>query len=69
VIGGAIGLINSLGALGSFSGSYLVGYLNSETGNFNASYILMSVALVLATVITIAVIPAPQIARPVAEEV
>ncbi|CAG5067300.1 Putative tartrate transporter [Dyadobacter sp. CECT 9623] len=59
VAGGAIGLINSLGALGSFAGSYLVGYLNTETGNFNASYTLMSVALVLATVITIIVIPGP----------
>ncbi|SKB81545.1 MFS transporter [Dyadobacter psychrophilus] len=60
VIGGAIGLINSLGALGSFAGSYLVGYLNSETGNFNASYTLMSGALVLATIITWVVIPAPK---------
>lgn len=60
VIGGAIGLINSLGALGSFAGSYLVGYLNSETGNFNASYTLMSGALLLATIITIMVIPAPE---------
>lgn len=60
VIGGAIGLINSLGALGSFAGSYLVGYLNSETGNFNASYTLMSGALVLATIITLLVIPNPK---------
>jgi sugar phosphate permease len=60
VAGGAIGLINSLGALGSFAGSYLVGYLNTETGNFNASYILMSVALVFATIITIIVLPAPR---------
>jgi sugar phosphate permease len=69
VAGGAIGLINSLGALGSFIGSYLVGYLNTETGNFNASYTLMSVALVLATVITIAVIPAPKVLHPVSEAV
>lgn len=60
VIGGAIGLINSLGALGSFAGSYLVGYLNSETGNFNASYTLMSGALILATIITWVVIPEPR---------
>lgn len=69
VAGGAIGLINSLGALGSFIGSYLVGYLNTETGNFNASYTLMSVALVLATAITIAVIPAPKVLHPVSEAV
>jgi sugar phosphate permease len=65
VAGGAIGLINSLGALGSFAGSYLVGYLNTQTGNFNASYTLMAVALVFATIITAIVIPAPvRIAKP-----
>ena len=60
VAGGAIGLINSLGALGSFAGAYLVGYLNTETGNFNASYTLMSGALVLSTIITLIVIPSPK---------
>ncbi|QRR01262.1 MFS transporter [Dyadobacter sandarakinus] len=64
VMGGAIGLINSLGALGSFAGSYLVGYLNGVTGNFNASYVLMSVALVLSTVITLIVIPSPRKVQP-----
>jgi sugar phosphate permease len=34
VVGGAIALINSFGALGSFAGSYLVGYLNGSTGGF-----------------------------------
>ncbi|MFL5810224.1 MAG: MFS transporter, partial [Flavisolibacter sp.] len=42
VTAGAIALINSLGALGSFAGSYFVGYLNGRTGNFGASYIFMS---------------------------
>ena len=32
VAGGAIALINSFGALGSFAGAYLVGYLNENTG-------------------------------------
>ncbi len=32
VAGGAMALINSMGALGSFSGSWLVGYLNGITG-------------------------------------
>ncbi len=52
VSGGAIALINSLGALGSFTGAYIVGYLNGATGGFNASYIFMSVALLLSAIIT-----------------
>lgn len=53
VAGGAIALINSFGALGSFAGSYLVGYLNGSTGGFSASYIFMSGALFFAAIITI----------------
>jgi sugar phosphate permease len=53
VTAGAIALINSLGALGSFAGSYLVGYLNGKTGNFGASYIFMSGSLLVAAVLTI----------------
>jgi sugar phosphate permease len=60
VAGGALGLINSIGALGSFTGAYLVGYLNGSTGGFQASYILMSVALLLATVITCIVVKSPE---------
>jgi sugar phosphate permease len=52
VAGGAIALINSFGALGSFAGSYLVGYLNGATGGFGASYIFMSGALFLSAIIT-----------------
>ena len=52
VAGGAIALINSLGALGSFIGAYIVGYLNGSTGNFDASYIFMSVSLLLSAIIT-----------------
>ncbi|MDB5199347.1 MAG: transporter [Chitinophagaceae bacterium] len=53
VAGGAIALINSLGALGSFAGSYLVGYLNGTTGSFGASYLFMSGSLFLSAIITI----------------
>jgi MFS family permease len=53
VTAGAIALINSLGALGSFAGSYVVGYLNGRTGNFGASYIFMSGSLLIAAVLTI----------------
>jgi len=59
VVGGALGLINSIGALGSFIGSYLVGYLNGSTGGFESSYILMAVSLALATLITIIVAERP----------
>ncbi len=34
-------LINSMGALGSFFGSWFVGYLNGATGSPSASYIFM----------------------------
>ncbi len=52
VAGGAMALINSMGALGSFGGSYLVGYLNATTGNPGASYLLMSGALLISAVLT-----------------
>ncbi|MEO6317066.1 MAG: MFS transporter [Chitinophagaceae bacterium] len=56
VSGGAIALINSFGALGSFAGSYLVGYLNGTTGNFSASYIFMAGSLFLSAIITMVAI-------------
>ena len=57
VAGGAMALINSMGALGSFVGSYVVGYLNGATGKPAASYAFMSVALVAAVILTLAVKP------------
>jgi sugar phosphate permease len=53
VAGGAMALINSMGALGSFAGSYFVGYLNGATGGFGASYIFMAGALFLSALLTI----------------
>jgi len=52
----AIALINSSGALGSFAGSYLVGYLNTSTGSFSASYIFMAGSLFIAAVLTMVAI-------------
>jgi len=52
VAGGAIALINSMGALGSFVGSYGVGRLNSVTGSPGASYLLMAAALIVSAAIT-----------------
>ncbi|CAM2192965.1 Tartrate transporter [Paraburkholderia kururiensis] len=59
VAGGAMALINSMGALGSFVGSYVVGYLNGATGSPAASYAFMSAALVAAVLFTLAVNPQP----------
>ena len=52
VTAGAIALINSSGALGSFAGSYLVGYLNGATGGFSASYIFMAGSLFISAILT-----------------
>jgi len=56
VTAGAIALINSFGALGSFAGSYLVGYLNGTTGGFGASYIFMAGSLLFSAIITMAAV-------------
>jgi len=53
VTAGAIALINSFGALGSFAGSYLVGYLNGTTGGFGASYIFMAGSLLISAIVTL----------------
>jgi len=43
--------------LGSFGGSYLVGYLNGTTGSPGMSFLLMSGALLLSVVLTLALKP------------
>jgi sugar phosphate permease len=52
VAGGAIALINSMGALGSFVGAYGVGRLNDITGSPGASYLLMAAGLIASAAIT-----------------
>lgn len=69
VSGGAVGLINSMGALGSFIGAYLVGYLNGITDSFDSSYLLMAFSLILAAVITIWIIRLGKAKKFVEEEV
>ncbi|QHT70218.1 MFS transporter [Rhodocytophaga rosea] len=64
VAGGAMALINSMGALGSFIGSYLVGYLNSTTGGFGASYIFMATSLLFSALITAIAIKNQPVAVP-----
>lgn len=51
VAGGATALIVSFGALGSFVGVYIVGYLNGVTGSSSASYVFMAASLTLAVVL------------------
>ena len=55
VAGGAIALINSCGALGSFVGSYAIGWLNAATGGPDVSYLTMAAALLLSGLITLGV--------------
>ena len=57
VAGGAMALINSMGALGSFIGSWVVGYLNGATGSPGASYIFMGSALFVSVILTLVVKP------------
>jgi sugar phosphate permease len=57
VTAGAIALINSLGALGSFAGTYIVGRLNGITGGFGASYIFMAGSLLIASILTVIALP------------
>lgn len=64
VAGGAMALINSLGALGSFFGSWFVGYLNGNTGSPAASFIFMAVSLLVSVVLTLMVKPERTSARP-----
>jgi sugar phosphate permease len=48
VAGEVMALINSIGALGAFVGSWLVGALQAVTGNSRAGFLFMSVSLILA---------------------
>lgn len=53
VAAGAIALVNSMGALGSFAGSYFVGYLNAATGNPASSHLISAAALGIAAVLSL----------------
>jgi sugar phosphate permease len=57
VAGEVTALINSMGALGSFLGSYLVGYLQGATGSSKAGYLLMSLSLLLSSVLILVLRP------------
>ena len=46
--GESIALINSLGALGGFVGTYFIGWLNATTGSPTASFLALSISLAAA---------------------
>ena len=52
VLAEVLAFVNSCGALGAFCGSYFVGWLQSVTGNAKAGYLLMSVCLAGAAILT-----------------
>jgi sugar phosphate permease len=52
VIGESLALINTIGAVGGFVGTYGVGYLKNHTGGYGMSFASLSAALVMAGVLT-----------------
>ena len=60
VAGEVFALDNSLGALGSFLGSWLVGLLQGSTGSSRPGYLLMSVFFTLAGLCTFLLRPVAQ---------
>lgn len=61
--GEAFALINSIGALGGFAGSYLVGVLNAATGGHRAGDLLVSASLLGSSLFILALPPLPAGAR------
>jgi MFS family permease len=53
VAGGATALINSMGALGSFTGTYVVALLNGWTGSPDISFLTMGAMLAVSAMITL----------------
>jgi sugar phosphate permease len=53
VVGEVIALVNSFGALGGFFGTWLVGWLQAETGSARAGFLTMSLSLIVAGVFTL----------------
>ena len=67
VAGGAIALINCCGALGSFVGSYVVGWLNGATGGRGASFLFMAAALLISAILTLALHGPARVTGPVVD--
>jgi sugar phosphate permease len=61
VAGETMALINCVGALGGFFGTYFVGVLQTYTGSSASGFLLMSLSLILSGVVLLGVrLPAPQ---------
>lgn len=60
VAGETMALINSCGALGGFVGTYLVGLFQAWTGNAQAGFLLMSLALIVSGILTAGMRPLPR---------
>lgn len=53
--GESMAMINSMGALGSFVGTYFVGYLSAATGSPNDGFLFMALCLVISAILTMLV--------------
>lgn len=60
VAGETMALINCIGALGGFFGTYLVGVLQTFTGSSAAGFLLMSISLIVAGLLLLGMKPLPQ---------
>jgi MFS-type transporter involved in bile tolerance (Atg22 family) len=60
VVGETMALINCIGALGGFFGTWLVGVLQTYTGSSAAGFLLMSLSLILAGGVLLRVKPSPE---------
>jgi sugar phosphate permease len=57
VAGPAIGFVNAVGNLGAFVGSFVVGYLNKNTGGFLYGFGLLGIALLIASALCLFLSP------------
>jgi ACS family tartrate transporter-like MFS transporter len=53
----AVGLINSIGSLGSFAGPYAIGYLSTRTHSFTAGLACMVASLYIGGILWLCVQP------------
>ncbi len=63
VVGEVLALVNCIGALGAFAGSWLVGFMQALTHNARAGFLLMSIALILSGAIIFFMRPSNQLLR------
>jgi sugar phosphate permease len=61
VVGESLALVNTIGAVGGFAGTWFVGLLNYATGSPGPGFICMGSALFAAGVLTLAVRPRPAV--------